>query len=156
MSQPEDEPIVVDNPQFRIDLVNAEGAPSGGGPHNKLTRKCSSLKYLMVFDGAETAPCFFIELDAESIVELVLSGGGEKIAFANKTGTAVEVLPSRNTAFQRDATGTVYRLTQNPNRPIESFTCNGIDLISRKRITDAAPVRLSPAGRHVVTLLPGK
>ena len=46
-SQPENEPIVVDNPEFGINLLNSKGSSVSG---DKITRECTVLSQLVIFD----------------------------------------------------------------------------------------------------------
>ena len=156
IGQPENDPIVVDNPRFRIDLVNLDGLPSGGPERDELLRSHAGMSQCVIFDSEGEHEWRFIELDNGKPLQLVLSDG-ERIVF-RPAGQKVSIKTSKKTTkfIQNDFGQTQFSLTPNPDRRISAIVCEGTDLVTKETYDGVKenPV-LSEKGRHVVVLLAG-
>jgi len=159
VSQPENDPIVVDNPNLRIDLINVKGLPGGDPKKKALLRKFKGLAQLVVFDSdSQEAEWRFIELEDNAPLQLVLDGNGERLIFAPylKDTSQIQISSSKTSQFVQNALApTQFSLDTDPQRRIAAFVCKGNDLGPSKEVYDGLKeVPLSTKGRHVVILLP--
>ena len=155
---PENEPIVVDNPEFGINLLNSKGISVSG---DKIARECTGLSQLVIFDPKSKSQRYFCaDLEAGTAVTINLHqktnpdpnpskgdpitfnvDGGNKKLTVEAAGNTFDAIPNENAKFKLKVT------SQKPARGVHSveFTEVGQSAVTRV---------LEKNGRHVIVLIP--
>lgn len=155
-SQPENEPIVVDNPEFGINLLNTSGISVSGG---KITRECTVLSQLVIFDPTSKGQRYFcVDLEAQTPVTIHLH---EKAAPGPNPGDQITltVVGSRK-ELTVETTDNTFEKTQNDNVKFKLKTtaqkpARGIHSVEFTEVGQPAVKRkLDAGGRHIIVLIP--
>lgn len=153
---PENDPIVVDNPNLRVDLLNVDGLPGGDPKKDRLLRKFKGMSQLVIFDSDGATEWRFIELEEDAPLRLILDGSGEHLIFEpdpDKKGH-IQINTSQQSKFlQNDIIPNQFSLDVDPERRIKAFVCTGKDLATKEIYDGRKEVSLSDKGRHVVVLI---
>ena len=152
---PENEPIVVDNPEFGINLLNSTGSSVST---DKITRDCTALSQLVIFDPTSKSQRYFcVDLKAQTTVTIHLH---KKATPGDDPGDPITLTVDGNDKLTVEAAGNEFAKIQSDNvkfklKSTATKPARGVHSVEFTEVGQSAVKRvLEKGGRHVIVLIP--